>query len=111
MSHKDLKAFGIQVPVGNPEKMEEFQELMDKINDKIVIYVQNLAKELNIPESLAAGLYYLRSRSRWSQEKENKIIDLHRKTGVTEFRILSGEEDEVIKQLERATMPNRRKSQ
>ena len=41
-------------------------------------YIQKLAKELGINERTAADIYYLRSRSRWTKEEEQKIIDAYK---------------------------------
>lgn len=41
--------------------------------------VHDLAKELSVSESCARDIFYLRSRSRWSQELEDELIHLHQK--------------------------------
>lgn len=41
--------------------------------------IGDLAKELNVSELCANDIFYFRSRSRWSQELENELIDLHQK--------------------------------
>jgi len=77
MSHKDMTPFSIQIPVNDPKAMEEFQEAMNTLQDAHVEYEKKLMIELNISHSCASDITYLRSRSRWTQELENKLIQLH----------------------------------
>lgn len=39
--------------------------------------IADLAKELNVSELCAGDVFYLRSRSRWSQELEDELIERH----------------------------------
>lgn len=41
--------------------------------------IKSLSKELNVSEGCANDVFYLRSRSRWTQELEDQLIELHRK--------------------------------
>jgi len=63
-----------QVPLNDPDKMIEFQKLMNKIQDENTNYCRNLAKTLGIPYGWATDIWYLRTRSRWTQELENELI-------------------------------------
>jgi hypothetical protein len=40
--------------------------------------ISDLGSELNISEACAADVYYLRTRSRWTQALEEELIALHR---------------------------------
>lgn len=73
----DNVVIGIKNPTKND--FDNLTELMAKVQDEMVKYVNKLATELNVSESCAADVYYLRSRSRWTQELEDKLIELHRK--------------------------------
>ena len=52
-------------------KMEDFSNLMAKIQDETVAYIGKLAVELGVSEGCANDFYYLRSRKRWTQELED----------------------------------------
>lgn len=65
----------------NREKMDAFSEMMAKVQDETVAYIKQLAVELNASEECAMDVFYLRTRSRWTQELENELIQLH-KSGV-----------------------------
>lgn len=59
-------------------KMDEFQEFLDKVAEETINYISELAQKLNITEACAEDVWYLRTRSRWSQELEDKLIELHK---------------------------------
>lgn len=61
------------------KKMNDLQQSMDAYFDAVEAGIKELAKELEISEDCAHDVYYLRTRSRWTQELENKLIDLHSK--------------------------------
>ena len=72
--HPETKVFALDIPVNDPEKMEEFNKVMVKYQDAVVEHVTKLAKELGVREGTAQNIWYLRSRSRWSQNLEDRII-------------------------------------
>ena len=72
------RPFVMTIPVDSPEQMEAFQKVMDEIHAATCKYMQNLAKELDVDESCAADVWYLRTRSRWTHELEAELIRLHR---------------------------------
>lgn len=39
---------------------------------------QELARELGVSEACACDIQYLRTRSRWTEELEDELIELHR---------------------------------
>jgi hypothetical protein len=90
--------FEIQIPVNDSEKMKQFQEFMDVVHDETNNYIQNLAKELGVSDMQAGDIWYLRSRSRWTQKLENRIVAAHKATGKS-IVCTSGEEEETLQQL------------
>jgi hypothetical protein len=70
--------FTVQIPVDDTQKMEQFQEMMDKIYDETYRYITDLADKLNVSEACASDIVYLRSRSRWTPELEQLLIQLHK---------------------------------
>lgn len=71
------KTFVVEIPVDDPEKMDKFQEAMDKVQDETNDYIRQLAIDLGVSEWCAMDVFYLRSRSRWTQELEDKLIRLY----------------------------------
>jgi hypothetical protein len=49
-------------------------ELQTNSNAFCVSYAEELGKKLGVSTAVALGICYLRSRSRWTQEKEDEII-------------------------------------
>jgi hypothetical protein len=72
--HPDYNAVSAQIPVNDPEKMAQFQELMNAAQDRLVEHIHKLADELGLSYSDASSIYYLRTRSRWTQELEDRLI-------------------------------------
>ena len=70
--------FAVQIPVDDPQKMEQFQEMMDEIYDETYRYITDLADKLNVSEACASDIVYLRNRSRWTPELEQLLIQLHK---------------------------------
>lgn len=50
---------------------------MTDYQDEIGTYFRDLAKELNCSIGCASDVWYLRQRSRWTQELEDELIRLH----------------------------------
>lgn len=71
-----MQSFSVEIPVNDPKAMEEFQEVMNSLQDAMMDYEAQIAKELNCSEWAACDIIYLRSRSRWTQELENEILRL-----------------------------------
>lgn len=90
-----VDVFVLQIPYDDEEKMEEFQKIMDEYHDEMERYTKEVAKELGIED--ANQIVYLRSRSRWSQELEDRIIKAE-KNGHS-IITLAGEEEEQLKKL------------
>ena len=73
-----MDAFSVEIPINDPGKMEEFNKLMDLLRDETTKDIQTLAEKLNVSENCASAVFYLRSRSRWTQELEDELIRLHK---------------------------------
>lgn len=72
------ESFAIEIPINDPEAMEKFQEAMDDYHDQQYKLVAAEAERLGIPIDPMFDIWYLRSRSRWTQEKEDYLIQLAR---------------------------------
>ncbi len=53
-------------------------QIQNEYYEEMEAYFQQLAKELDCSISCATDVWYLRSRSRWTQELEDKLISLHK---------------------------------
>ena len=69
-------SFSIEIPFGDDEKMDAFQKAMDVYQDEQNKLIDEEAKKLGISVGAMSDVWYLRSRSRWTQEKEDYLIRL-----------------------------------
>ena len=76
--HPDFKAFSTEIPIHDEAKMAKFQTAMDSLYDSTNQYIHKLAQDLGITEKCATDVWYLRTRSRWTEELETELIRLHR---------------------------------
>lgn len=76
--HPKLTPFVAEIPFNDPDKMALFQDAMDALHEATKKYIRKLALELEVGEECASDVWYLRTRSRWSEELEAKLIQLHR---------------------------------
>ena len=67
-----------QEDLENKETMDRFQELMNEQAEATNKYIEDTAKKLNISESCAMDVVYLRTRARWTQKLEDELIRLHK---------------------------------
>lgn len=74
MSHPEHQTFIVEVPVNDPAKMAKFNQMMSDVNNATIDYIGKLAQELQTDYETASNIWYLRGRSRWSQELEKRII-------------------------------------
>lgn len=70
--------FSVEIPVHDPQAMEQFQQAMDSYHEELNRYISELAKKMGVSQACAMDVWYLRNRSRWNQELENKLIQLHK---------------------------------
>jgi hypothetical protein len=68
--------FAIEIPVNDPEVMGEFQKAMDKCCEDMNKYTIEEAEKLGVSIRAMSDILYLRTRSRWTQEKEDYLIKL-----------------------------------
>jgi hypothetical protein len=68
--------FSFEIPIDDPEAMDVFQKAMDEYHDELTHLIKKEAEELGIPIGAMSDVWYLRSRSRWTQEKEDYLIRL-----------------------------------
>jgi hypothetical protein len=54
--------------------VDEFTEVMNEISHELVNYTQEIAEEFGVSLDTAGAVVYLRSRSRWTVEKEEELI-------------------------------------
>jgi hypothetical protein len=78
-----------EADVQNPQTMEAFTEVMDMWQDAMDNERNSLVKELGVSTQCAGYVQYLRTRSRWTQEKEDQLIELDKK-GQELPNVLSG---------------------
>jgi len=76
--HPKMGTFCIEIPAGDEKKMAKFQEIMDEHADAMVKHIDDEAKRLKISWNDMADIAYLRTRGRWTQEKEDHLISLAR---------------------------------
>jgi SOS response regulatory protein OraA/RecX len=51
-------------------------DLFDAMQDAFVAETKETAEELEVDDAFASAIVYLRSRSRWTQELEDKLIQM-----------------------------------
>lgn len=56
--------------------MEALNEVMSQHQDEICNYIVKLSQELNVSNKYASAIWYLRTRSRWTQELEDKLVQM-----------------------------------
>lgn len=88
--HPKLTSFSVEIPVNDEEKMKEFNEMMDTMHDEQMAYIKTEAEKLGINDSDMSLIFYLRTRSRWTQAKEDHLIQLS-KDGKELPNVLAGE--------------------
>lgn len=72
------------------EEWDQINAVLSQVQDEAVVYIKSEAERLGIDERYMSDIFYLRSRSRWTQEKEDYLISLARE-GKPFPDILSGE--------------------
>ena len=95
MSHPKVTTFSIEI---TPENVDEVSKALAEVQDETSRYLTTLAKEMGVPEWVAAQIWYVRGRSRWTQKLEDRMLAAA-KAGHTEFNALQGEENETLEEL------------
>ena len=66
------------VDLNNITDWNSFQSAMNEYHQGLCDEIENISKELNISYACARDVVYLRTRSRHTQEMEERLIQLHR---------------------------------
>ena len=59
----------------NPKTMKVLTKIMEQMQESMVTEQEEIAKELGVSYLCAAYIQYFRTRSRWTREKEQQLID------------------------------------
>jgi hypothetical protein len=89
MAHPEVKTFCINIP-SDENSLEKFQDVMDVWVEAEVEYEEKVMKDLGISHKAASAICYLRTRSRWTQEKEDYLVKLD-KEGKELPNVLAGD--------------------
>jgi hypothetical protein len=76
--HPDLRTFSVNIPVDDTDAMKDFQAAMDEVADAWNREVEKFAAENNVTWKCASDVMYLRTRSRWTQELEDRLMQLYK---------------------------------
>ncbi|SRR5229473_5135347 len=97
--HKDMRVVRIELPsIDSEEQMEAFTQTMDILQQETYRYAQKIGKELHVSDRVALEIVYLRGRSRWSQELEERIVRAYTEKEVV-IVCTSGEEELQLQEL------------
>ncbi len=88
--HPKMTAFSTEIPTNDEKAMENFQRVVDSLADAWFKEEQKLASDLGISINASCVILYLRTRSRWTKEKEDHLIQLD-KEGKELPNVLAGE--------------------
>lgn len=95
--HPEYDVYMGKIPIDNPEDMEQFQQRVDKIAESLNLHITHVAKKLGVSHTTASNIVYLRGRSRWTQELEDRIVNAS-KAG-HEINLPVGDEEEELAAL------------
>ena len=72
-----METFAIEMPKADDKKAwDAFNNLMQEIQEAQIKEMDNLSEELDISFNCASLIMYLRTRSRWTLEREQKLIQM-----------------------------------
>lgn len=75
--HKDYDVVSVELSGdATQEQKDELTELMGEWQDAMIEDQKDIAKTLNVSLGAASSIQYLRTRSRWTQNKENELVRL-----------------------------------
>ena len=60
------------------DNAESFKNLMDDLHDAQIECEIEVAQEMGVDIHCATDIVYLRNRSRWTKQLEDKLIELHK---------------------------------
>lgn len=70
--------FPIEIPSPDPKEMLRFQAFMDEYAASLHEHVKDVAVILELSESAASDIVYLRGRDYWTQSLEDKLIAMYK---------------------------------
>jgi hypothetical protein len=73
-----LKTYCVELDNPSEENIGELTNIMNKLQDQMVKYTEEEANKLNISFGCATDIIYLRTRSMWTQEKEDYLIHCYK---------------------------------
>lgn len=74
-----MSVFAIMYNPQDKEQVEGLQKFMDEYNEEMIKYIEKLMEELGgVSAFCAMDVAYLRTRSRWTQELEERLIQEHK---------------------------------
>lgn len=77
---------------GKQVSEEEFNQMLNDSQEFMVEEEKKIKKEFGVSENTASAILYLRSRSRWTPEKETELIKRdHAGNPISLGAVLSGE--------------------
>jgi len=65
--------------IDKKDAWKQLQKFMDELYDSMSETAATLAIELNVSEGCAVNILYLRSRSRWTEDLEQQLIEMDKK--------------------------------
>lgn len=74
------------------ENEEEFLEMLDKSQEYMIEQEKNIAETFQVSPDTASAIFYLRTRSRWTEAKEMELVNRdHEGNPISLGVVLSGE--------------------
>jgi hypothetical protein len=62
----------------NKATVDLVQEFINSAQDAFIQEAKNISEQLGVSESCGIDILYLRGRSRWTQELEDRLIELYK---------------------------------
>lgn len=76
----------------NQEDLEALNKLMDAAQDCWAREIEDIARKFNVSDEVAGDIWYLRARSRWTPELEQRLIDAdHAGSPIDSVKVCNGE--------------------
>ena len=69
-------SYVVELPVNDSAAMESFSKTYSKVMDEHALYLKEEGERLGVSFGVASDIVYLRARSRWTQEKEDYLIQM-----------------------------------
>lgn len=85
-------SFAVEMPDRDDvEGWKAFNEMMDEVNEASSKAIDNIMAEHQVDFQTANAVWYLRSRERWTQEKENELLEWKKVKSEQFPNVFSGE--------------------